>query len=176
MCCQRSLLPLGAVLVLAVLGLASRAQAPANAKAAAEKLAADVAAGKKITAADAKAFAQKWDDLEEVMAVFKQGKKQPTLEAILNKLSEKKSHTDADKKTLKKIADLARALALVTPHYDYKTKGSVPKKKDWDKYTKEMAEGSQGLLEAIKKGQTKEIGSAATKLAASCTDCHGKFR
>jgi hypothetical protein len=177
MCCRRSLL-FFALLGLGVLGFTLRAEEAANAKAAAEKLAADLAAGKKISEADAKAFAKKYDDLEDVMEVFKAPKRgQPTLESTLGKLAAKKSgYSDADKKTMIKIANLARALALVTPHYDSKTKGSRDKKREWDKYTKEMGEGAKELLEAIKAGKPAPIADKATKLSGSCTDCHGAFR
>src|SRR5262249_22623999 len=110
MCCRRPL-PFFVLLALGILGVVLRAQAQDEAKAAAEKLAADVAAGKKISEADAKAFAKKYDDLEDVMAVFKPAKKgDMTLESTLNKLAKKTSHSGAEKATLIKIANLSRAL------------------------------------------------------------------
>jgi cytochrome c556 len=141
------------------------------------KIADDLAAGKKFSEADAKAFAKKYDDLEDVMGAFKAPKRgQPTLETILNKLSNKASFTTAEKEQLMKIAKISRAMALLTPHYDEKTKGAPAKKKEWDKYTKDMATGSEDLVKALKSGDGKEIKKASTNLNGSCTDCHGTFR
>src|SRR4051794_4478090 len=72
-----------AAVALGLLGAVVRAQpAPAAIKAAINKLAADLAAGKKVSAADGKAFAQKFNDLEDVMkAAFKVPGKSGTLEA-----------------------------------------------------------------------------------------------
>ncbi len=141
------------------------------------KIADDLAAGKKFSETDAKAFAKKYDDLEDVMGAFKAPKRgQPTLETILNKLSAKSSFTATEKDELAKIAKISRAMALLTPHYDEKTKGNAGKKKQWDRFTAEMSGGSQDLLKAVKSGDGKAINKAATRLNASCTDCHGEFR
>ncbi len=164
-----------AILVLAVWVSPARAQDEPGAKAIV-KMAEDLAAGKKISEADAKAFAQKYDDLEEVMHAFKRGKGKPSLEQILNKLSSKSTFSAEEKSQLTTTAKLAQALAIVTPHYDSKTKGSAAKKKDWDKYNTDMAEGAKDLLKALGGSDGKAIKEASTKLAGSCTDCHGVFR
>jgi cytochrome c556 len=141
------------------------------------KIAEDLAAGKKFTEADAKAFAKKYDDLEDAMGAFKAPKRgQPTLETILDKLSNKESFTEAEKTQLTKIANISRAMSLLTPHYDEKTKGDPAKKKKWDKYTADMAGGAQELIKALKAGDGKAIKKASTNLWGSCTDCHGDFR
>jgi cytochrome c556 len=141
------------------------------------KIAEDLAAGKKFTEADAKAFAKKYDDLEEAMGAFKARKRgQPTLEAVLDKLSRKDSFTSAETAQLTKIANISRAMSLLVPHYDEKVKGSPAKKKKWDKFNADMSGGAQELLKAIKSGDGKAIKKASTNLSASCTDCHGDFR
>jgi hypothetical protein len=141
------------------------------------KIAEDLAAGKKFTESDAKVFAKKYDDLEDVMGAFKAPKRgQPNMESILNKLSAKGSFTEAEKAELTKIAKISRAMALLTPHYDEKTKGSAEKKKKWDKFTADMATGAQDVLKALKVSDNKAIKTATTNLSGSCTDCHGDFR
>jgi hypothetical protein len=141
------------------------------------KIAEDIAAGKKFTEADAKAFAKKHEDLEDTMGAFKAPKRgEPTLEAILNKLSNKSSFTQAEKGQLTKIANISRAMALLTPHYDEKFKGNAAKKRKWDQYTADMSAGAKELIKAIKVGDVKAIKTASTNLSGSCTDCHGEFR
>src|SRR6516162_7747730 len=151
MCCVRSWIPVCLLVALGVLAAtlwipSAGAQSDKPAAKEVVKIAEDLAAGKKFSEADAKAFAKKYDDLEDVMGAFKAPKRgQPTLEAILNKLSSKESFTTAEKADLSKIAKISRAMALLTPHYDEKTKGNVSKKKEWDKYTKDMTDGSEEL-------------------------------
>jgi hypothetical protein len=153
--------------------LAAHAQGPATVDEAVAKLTADVDAGKKI---DAKAFAKKWIDLDDVMkAAYKPGKK-TNLEGVLSKLAAKASYTAADRATLEKVAKLSRGLAAVTAHYDEKTKGNAAKKRDWDQYTKDMGSGAKELLDALRGGNRQATKKAATKLTASCNDCHSAFR
>ena len=121
------------------------------------KVADELAAGKKFTDADAKAFAKKYDDLEEVMHAFKQGKGKPSLEILLGKLASKNSFSAAEKAQLTKIARLSLAIAKVTPHYEEKTKGDVTKKKDWNRLTADMDKGAESLLKAIKAGDGKAV-------------------
>ncbi len=178
----RSWFPVFAVFALGILAWTlwnSPVGAQNNKPAALEvvKIADNLAAGKKFSEADAKAFAKKYDDLEDVMGAFKAPKRgQPTLETILNKLSAKSSFTATEKDELAKIAKISRAIALLVPHYDEKTKGNAGKKKMWDRYTADMAGGTQDLLKALKSGDGKAINKAATRLNGSCTDCHGEFR
>jgi hypothetical protein len=171
---------MGAVVALVLLGsmlwvLPAGAQNGPAAKAI-TKMADDLAAGKTISESDIKAFVKKYDDLEDVMHAYKQGKGRPTLEQELEKLSRKTTFTTAEKAQMTKIANLSRALALVVPHYDEKTKGNAAKKKEWDRYNKDMDEGSKALLTALKAGDDKAMAKASTNLYSSCTDCHGKFR
>jgi hypothetical protein len=182
---RRSRLLLGALLVagmLVIFGPMSRSAADEDedvkaAKAAVTRLAKDIADGKKVSDETVKQIVKKHDDLEAVMSVYKAEKKgDPTLERILEKLAKKKTFAAKDKATLKKVAELSRALALLTPHYTEKTKGSPTKKKEWDKYVKDMDEGAVELLKALKGGKDKEIATTSTKLSGSCTDCHGAFR
>jgi hypothetical protein len=172
---QRSRLLCCALLALCILCLTVQAQPPANVNAAVAKLTADVAAGKKISDKDAKAFAAKWDDLEDVMkAGFKPGGNAPF--ANVHRLMRQRMFTVADKALLTTFANRSRGMAIVTPHYDYKTKGNAAKKQDWDKYSKAMEEGAAALLQAIKAGGAPTISKELTNLVGSCTDCHGKFR
>ena len=110
--CRRSPV-LCALLALSILAVSVQARPDANVKQAVDKLVADVAAGKKVSDKDIEAFVKKYDDLEDVMkAAFKPEKKSPSLEAVLNKLAKKKTHTAAEKTQLQKIAELSQALAL----------------------------------------------------------------
>jgi hypothetical protein len=146
------------------------------AKAAVHKLAADVAAGKKISEEDAKAFAGKHEDLEDVMNVFKAPKRgQPSLETILCQLAKKTSFTTAQKAELRKIANLSRALAIVTPHYLDRNRPGI-RKRDWDDDCRRMGEWSVDLLEGLKADQGKMIARAATRLAVTCSECHFRGR
>ncbi len=64
-------------------------------KMAVHELAAKIAAGKTISETDARAFAGKHDDLDEVMKVLGAARRgQPTLETILNHLSKTLTVTD----------------------------------------------------------------------------------
>jgi hypothetical protein len=164
------------LLALGLVGAAVPARGPVNGREAAEKLAADLAAGKKVSEADARGFAQKWKDLEEVMSVLKPPKGRPTTERILSELSEKTTFSAQEKKTLARIAGLARALALVAPFYGARTKGDLTRKRDWDQAIKDMGEGANGVLQALEKGDGRSASRAATRLAASCANCHGVFR
>ena len=118
--------------------------------------------------------------LEDLMVIWKPGKRgTPTLEAeTMIKLAKKtKAHTDAEKATLKNIAELARAVALLTPLYKDLTKGNAAKQRAWNKYSKDLERGSMELLDALESGQGKKIAQAgAQKLSRSCTDCHSQFR
>src|SRR6185437_16566253 len=112
---RRLQLPGSVLLGLCILGATVQAQAPTDAEAAVAKLKSDVAAGKKISGDDAKAFARKWDDLEDVMkGAFKPKRGAPL--RPLNKLAKQTTFTAADKAQLTRWADRARAMAVVTPH------------------------------------------------------------
>jgi hypothetical protein len=172
---RRSCVPGCALLALFILGAGVQGQpAPAAARAAAEKLAADLAAGKKISADDAKALAQRFNRVDELMSVYKPARKgQPHLEEVLRTLSARTAFTPAEKTTLTRIAHLSRAAVLLLPHHKEKIKDNLTRTRDWDRFTGEMAKGSIDLLDAIKAGEAQAISRAATHLAASCADCHG---
>jgi hypothetical protein len=177
-CCRRSRLFWCAVLALGLLSLPMlQLFGQGAAKKDIEKLGEDIVAGKKITDDDVKKLVKKFPDLEEVMEAFKPAKKgQPSLESTLERLAKKTTHTPADKATLQKIANLSRGVARLAPHYDEKTKGDKAKKKEWDRYSKDMDEGAAELIKAIKSGDAKAVRAKANKLGGSCTDCHSKFR
>jgi hypothetical protein len=167
-----------ALLAAGVLVVTVQAQPNPALKKALDKLTADVAAGKTISDKEIKDFTTKWPDLEDVMkAAYKPlGKKGPSYESFLLKLAKKTSLTAPEKADLVKIANVSRAMALLTPGYDEKTKGNAGKKMKWDKFSKDMGEGSKEVLDAIKAGDDKTIKKAMLKLTASCTDCHADFR
>ena len=172
MCRKR--LPLLSCLFLALCVTVQGEIVPATAKVAVEKLAADLTAGKKINPVEAKAFAAKWNRVQDVMSVYKPAKKgQPSLEDRLLALSGKTTFTPEETSTLARIARLSRAQALVLPYYHEKTRDDLTRTMDWDRFTAEMSERSKGLLEAVKAGEDRRIARTATDLAATCTNCHG---
>lgn len=119
MCRKR--LPLLSCLFLALCVTVQGEIVPATAKVAVEKLAADLTAGKKINPVEAKAFAAKWNRVQDVMSVYKPAKKgQPSLEDRLLALSGKTTFTPEETSTLARIARLSRSgsRAAVLPRED----------------------------------------------------------
>ena len=83
---------------------------------------------------------------------------------------------------LKKQADdLARSayiMAAVSEVSDAHTPKKMPGKdpKDWTAWTKDMRDASLQLADAARKNDPAAVKAAASKLNASCNNCHGTFR
>jgi hypothetical protein len=106
-------------------------------------------------------------DSIELYLLLKMGKgKRPALELEKNR--------DA----FIKMAQITGDIAEITEFY--KPKKNAPGKmiKDWEKFTKEMQEGSKDLLKALdpKKPDPAKVFEAAQRLNSSCVDCHAMFR
>lgn len=69
-----------------------------------------------------------------------------------------------------RMGELTRAIGEITLL-------QVPKKNvaDWKKYTQDMITSSKNLTAAVKESP-EAVNKAAKKVAASCNDCHAKFR
>ncbi len=81
----------------------------------------------------------------------------------------------------KQADDIARAgyvLAAISEitdaHTPKKSGGKDPK--DWAQWNKDMRDSALQLVAAAQAKDAKAIKAAATKLNASCNDCHGTFR
>ena len=75
-----------------------------------------------------------------------------------------------------RMAEVTRAVSHLTPYYAPKEKKAGKDPENWKKYGREMQQGSQELIKAVKSGDPMAVKTAATNLNASCTDCHGDFR
>src|SRR5262249_32772502 len=72
-----------------------------------------------------------------------------------------------------KMAQIIHAVGEIYAHVPHRNdKG----KNVWDKYNKDMIQGSQRLIEAIKSGNAKAVRTAAGKLNQSCCECHAIIR
>jgi hypothetical protein len=167
----------GLLLAVVVVGVSGHAQPAPSAKRAVEKMAADIAAGKKITPDDLKKFFDTWQDLKEMMQVYKPGNNRDKgLEDTLIRLSAQETFSAADKATLQRISRLSQAMGLITYFYTQPVQDDVTRLTDWRTYSTGLGQGGGELIEAIKKGNGKSISRAAINLAATCTDCHGAWR
>ena len=72
---------------------------------------------------------------------------------------------------LTRMADLTRAIGEITENSEQKKNGAV-----WKKLSQDMIKGSKELSEAVAKNNPDKVKTAAGKIAASCNDCHAKFR
>jgi hypothetical protein len=81
-----------------------------------------------------------------------------------------------DMPALKQLAYVTLAVAELTAISGPKKDVGKKLKKDWDKYAKEMQDGSKALLDAIEekdeKKAVKAINIAAKTLDGTCTSCH----
>jgi hypothetical protein len=77
-----------------------------------------------------------------------------------------------------KMTQLTGDIAEITEFYKPKTNKPGKPIKDWEKFTKEMQEGSKDLLKALepKKPDPAKVFDAAQRLNSSCVDCHAVFR
>ena len=130
------------------------------------------------------AIKKKFDALEPIMWVYKprnkggvgMSKNGAGIELELGRLSGPKGRPnparDAElKKDLIRAAQISKAIAEVSDLY-------LPKKNPakWKGYTKAMRTAADGLIEATKSGNPKQVKMAITNLTASCTNCHADFR
>jgi soluble cytochrome b562 len=77
---------------------------------------------------------------------------------------------------LKRMAEVTRGIAEVTPSYAGKFTKTPAEAKEWNGYAEDMKKTSDDLRLAAKANFAKGIKDAANHLNASCNDCHTKFR
>src|SRR5437764_180904 len=128
-----------------------------------QKLVDKVKGGKAITEAEAKDFAKKHEDLEEVMNVFKPPAKDKEggIEKRIMALDEKgisKEQAAREKAELVRAAQVSRAIAQLLPAYAPSDPG---KAKDWKKLAQEMGKGADGFEKAVQKGDPAGVKAAA---------------
>jgi hypothetical protein len=146
------------------------------------KMADKLAAGKRVSAAQVRAFTATYDSLLDVMQIFKGPPRGLDIEKRIYQLSTGKAVVDK-KTSAKERAELRRlllatqAVAEVLPGYQKKfTKGDNVKDKEWDGFNSAMKTSAAALVKAVDAGDPKAARKAATALYESCNDCHGKFR
>ena len=77
---------------------------------------------------------------------------------------------------LKRMAEVTRGIAEVTPSYAGKFTKTPAEAKEWTAYADAMKKASDDMLAAVKANNGKSIKDASNHLNASCNDCHTKFR
>jgi cytochrome c556 len=77
---------------------------------------------------------------------------------------------------LKRMAEVSRGIAEVTPDYAGKFTKTPAEAKEWKGYAEAMKKASDDLLAAVKANNAKGIKDVTNHLNASCNDCHTKFR
>ncbi len=77
---------------------------------------------------------------------------------------------------LKRLAEVSRGIAEVTPDYAAKFTKTAKEAQEWKGYAEQMKKASDDLLGAVKTSNAKTLKDAANHLNASCNDCHTKFR
>ncbi|HBI45652.1 MAG TPA: hypothetical protein DDY78_22790 [Planctomycetales bacterium] len=77
---------------------------------------------------------------------------------------------------LKRMAEVTRGIAEVTPSYAGKFTKTPAEAKEWKGYAEDMKKASDDLLAAVKANNGKSIKDVTNHLNASCNDCHTKFR
>ena len=77
---------------------------------------------------------------------------------------------------LKRMAEVTRGIAEVTPAYASKFTKTAKEAAQWKGFAADMQKESDGLLAAIKSKNPKSIKDAANHVNATCNDCHEKFR
>jgi soluble cytochrome b562 len=101
------------------------------------------------------------------------------IEARIQNYAKKAPTADQLKKNqadLEQMVNRVKAVAAITVA-KVPTKAAPGKDpKEWKELAGQMVAESDALGKAIEAGDPKAVKSAATKLNASCTDCHGKFR
>jgi len=77
---------------------------------------------------------------------------------------------------LKRMAEVTRGIAEVTPDYASKFTKTPMEAKQWKGFAEDMKKHSEDLIAAVKANNAKNIKDVANHLNASCNDCHTKFR
>jgi cytochrome c556 len=143
--------------------------------------------------AQAQAIHKKFDQLEEVMRVYKSrkkgglgfGKDGDDIEKTIGKVGNPRTKDMTAKnrldmrRDLAKAAELSRAMAEIAELYANDFNNVNTGKKDpakWKQFTAKMRKGADDLSKAAKGEDAAKIQRAAADLSASCTECHGEFR
>jgi hypothetical protein len=170
----------GLAFVLAVcLATVALAQGPAAAQQDILALAKDVAAGKDI-AAKAALLPKKYEDLEDLMAIYKPRPKGGLgFEVKIRSLASGQALTPAqlqqEAKDLIQMAHVNTALAEITRHYFRKPRnGKI--QKDWDEYLSVMKKTSTDMIAAVKARDPRKLKETAANLDNACNKCHSDFR
>jgi len=141
-------------------------------------------------------IATKYNDLLDVMSVFKLRKKegkgvsglgvgnQPGaivpdgIEAKILNLSKRVQPADLGKAAdLKRMAEISAAVAGIAVHMpndDAKKTKEATKK--WQDYSKDMHDASKDLIKSLDGKNPAQVKEAALKLQNACTACHNDFR
>ena len=138
---------------------------------------------------EAAAVAKKYEDLQEIMSVFKLRSKKGVgigstagsikpdgIEALFQNM-EKKGPAQKDAAAVERSAYISAAVALIAVDkcpVQKKEKDKDPK--EWKQWSEDMRKASLELAAALKDYKPAEIKSAAKKLNESCINCHGPFR
>ena len=190
-------LGIGVALVAGVGMLSVRAVEEAPAAPDVQKLADQ--AGKKDWAElskEGQTISKKYNDLIDVMGVFKMRKKDGKgtsglgvgkvpgailpdgIEAKILNLSKRVQPTDLQKAAdLKRMAEVAAAVAGIAVHMpNDDAKKSKETTKKWQDYSKDMHDASKDLIKSLDGKNPAQIKEAALKLQNACTACHNDFR
>jgi hypothetical protein len=141
------------------------------------KLAGKLDKGGTLTPKEAAEFVKKYEELGDVMNLFK-AKKLGYEKVIMDLAREKGVLSPAElarrKKALVEMAELNVAVAELLPAY--RSTWDAARLKQWKAYARRMKEGSQALRKAAEGKDPAGVQKAAERLNDSCIDCHRKFR
>jgi len=148
-------------------------------------------------AKEGEAVAKKYDDLLDIMHVFKPRSKDAKVSGVgvgdkpgailpdgieqkLIRMAGRAGVTDGDMAkapALKRMAEIAAAVAAAAVHKPNKdaqqTKDDIKK---WQELSREMHEGSLELIKALESRNRVQAKAAAMKLQGTCTRCHSDYR
>jgi hypothetical protein len=143
-------------------------------------------------AAIAKQIKNKFDDLNLSMSIYKPTKnkgigynpaKKGPGDGIEKRLTDLATKKELTKEQLTKEKDLLIRTAIYNLALHEIAHAYVPAKpkggkgpKDWNKYNKDMKDGSQDLIKAANATDPKAVKKAAGKINSACNDCHTDFR
>lgn len=155
---------------------------------------ADLMAGNKLDQAktDAEALAKKVEDIEKVMDIMKLRNREGLgfgakpipgaadgLEARLINLGRRVTAADLKNQgaELQRMCEIMAAVAEVAIAKAPTKKMGKKDPKEWLAWSKDMRDSSLALRDAIKSGKApNDIKELATKLNATCTDCHAVWK
>jgi hypothetical protein len=156
-----------------------------------QEIAADLEAGKDVTA-KVKAFRKKHDDLDEVMHTYKPrmrggvgvdpkaDAKLDSLELRISRLATKAALAPAalkkEKELLLKAAYVNLAMAKITLEYAPEKPKGGKGAKEWTKLTQDMEKGTKEMIDALKKEDPAALKKAAIEVNNACNTCHSDFR